>query len=49
MTEEKRKRWTYRVLVKVFRTTSMDLCLIAECRYWFGLLEMESGDADCHA
>ena len=28
-----------RVLMKVFRTTSMDV--IAECRYWFGLLEME--------
>ena len=29
-----------RVLMKVFRTTSMDV--IAECRYWFGLLEMET-------
>ena len=29
-----------RVLMKVFRTTSMDL--ITECRYWFGLLEMET-------
>ena len=28
-----------RVLMKVVRTTSMDV--IAECRYWFGLLEME--------
>jgi len=26
--------------MKVFRTTSMDV--IAECRYWFGLLEMET-------
>ena len=29
-----------RVLMKVFRTTSMDV--IAECRYWFGLVEMET-------
>ena len=29
-----------RVIMKVFRTTSMDV--IAECRYWFGLLEMET-------
>ena len=29
-----------RVLMKVFRTMSMDV--IAECRYWFGLLEMET-------
>ena len=29
-----------RVLMKVYRTTSMDV--IAECRYWFGLLEMET-------
>ena len=29
-----------RVLIKVFRTTSMDV--IAECRHWFGLLEMET-------
>ena len=29
-----------RVLMKVFRTASMDV--IAECRYWFGLLEMET-------
>ena len=27
-----------RVLMKVFRTTSMDVN--EECRYWFGLLEM---------
>jgi len=26
--------------MKVFRTTSMDV--IAECRHWFGLLEMET-------
>jgi len=26
--------------MKVFQTTSMDV--IAECRYWFGLLEMET-------
>jgi len=26
--------------MKVFRTTSMDV--IAECRYWFGLLEIET-------
>ena len=26
--------------MKVFRTTSMDV--IAKCRYWFGLLEMET-------
>ena len=31
--------------MKVFRTTSMDV--IAECRYWFGLLEM--GTLDCQA
>ena len=31
---------TNRVLMKVCRTTSMDV--IAECRYWFGLLEMET-------
>jgi len=29
-----------RVLMKVFRTTSMDV--IAECRYWSGLLEMKT-------
>ena len=29
-----------RVLMKVFRPTSMDV--IAKCRYWFGLLEMET-------
>ena len=29
-----------RVLIKVFRTTTMDV--IAQCRYWFGLLEMET-------
>jgi len=29
-----------RVFMKVFRTTSMEV--IAECRYWFGLLEMET-------
>ena len=29
-----------RVVMKVFRTTSMDV--IVECRYWFGLLEMET-------
>jgi len=26
--------------MKVFRTTSIDV--IAECRHWFGLLEMET-------
>jgi len=31
-----------KVLMKVFRTTSMDVGLIAECRYWFELLEMET-------
>jgi len=29
-----------RVLMKVFRTTSMDVN--EECRYWFGLLKMET-------
>jgi len=29
-----------RVLIKVFQTTSMDV--IAECRYWFGLVQMET-------
>jgi len=29
-----------RVLMKVFRATSMDA--IAECRYWFGLLEIKT-------
>ena len=29
-----------RVLMKVFRTTSMDV--IAECPYWFGLLEIKT-------
>ena len=31
-----------RVLMKVFRTTGTSMDVITECRYWFGLLAMET-------